>query len=289
MNSRRLVLEHLDATPVVRAEDLPASRRTLRRMVCEGILSEPLPGVLCRGEHDWRHVAAAVPLHDPDAVITGMAAAALTFAPEFRPDAVDVLSATHRRSTGEIRWSRGRIAHEHVHDRNGIRLTDPAFTSVWLAAHDDGAALDAALRAGVGVHDLEAALEALGHRRGTLARRELVRWSQHRPWSAFERRVHRILVDAGITGWVGNHAVRVGSQRVVLDIAFPAQRVALELDGWQFHRSHEAWLRDMRKTNDLQLDGWLVLHFAWGDLERAEWLVAQVQAALGCRDRLSIG
>lgn len=86
--------------------------------------------------------------------------------------------------------------------------------------------------------------------------------------SEAERRVHRLLRDAGVTGWLADHRVTVPRVGVaVLDIAFPAARVVVEVDGWAYHRDLPAFRRDHARQNALVLAGWTVLRVDWHALE----------------------
>ena len=49
------------------------------------------------------------------------------------------------------------------------------------------------------------------------------------------RRVHR-LHAAGITGWTPNLAIVLDGLRFRLDLAFEEHKVAIEVEGWAFHR-----------------------------------------------------
>lgn len=98
--------------------------------------------------------------------------------------------------------------------------------------------------------------------------------------SSGERRLIEILRGSGITGWTANAPVVVAGQRLVIDIAFPRQRVAVEFDGWAFHSGAEAFQYDRERQNLLANDGWLVLRFTWADLDDPAAVVAQILAAL---------
>jgi very-short-patch-repair endonuclease len=55
-----------------------------------------------------------------------------------------------------------------------------------------------------------------------------------------------------------------------LDFAWPARRVAVEIDGAATHASREALSRDLRRQNRVLLSlapaGWALLRFTWDDL-----------------------
>ncbi len=46
------------------------------------------------------------------------------------------------------------------------------------------------------------------------------------------------------------------------DFAWPEAKVAVEIDSWKWHFGRQCWVRDGEKSNELQIDGWVVLHFS---------------------------
>lgn len=99
--------------------------------------------------------------------------------------------------------------------------------------------------------------------------------------SEAERLLVALLRQAGISGWVANHRVRAAGRGYEIDVAFPAVRLAIEVDGQAFHSDARAFHRDRRRQNDLVRAGWTVLRFTWADLSREpERVVAEVLDAL---------
>jgi len=97
--------------------------------------------------------------------------------------------------------------------------------------------------------------------------------------------LHRLLRSAGLIGWLPNYPVRLGGQSVVLDVAFPTTRLAIEVDGLVWHVDPARFQRDRTRQNELVTAGWTVLRFTWADLtERPDHVVAVVRSTL---DRLS--
>lgn len=69
-----------------------------------------------------------------------------------------------------------------------------------------------------------------------------------------------------------------------LDLAFEAERVAVELDGWAFHSSREQRERDMRRDAALAAAGWLVIRLSHRRLhDDPDGCRRDVLAALGAR------
>jgi very-short-patch-repair endonuclease len=54
-----------------------------------------------------------------------------------------------------------------------------------------------------------------------------------------------------------------------IDLAFPAERVAIEVDGWAWHVDAERFRTDRRKGNSLTRGGWDLLRFPWHSLDGA--------------------
>lgn len=90
-----------------------------------------------------------------------------------------------------------------------------------------------------------------------------------------ERRLHRILRDAAITGWTANLSVHLGGRSYELDVAFPALRLAVEIDGYEYHSREGRFQTDRTKQNALIAAGWRVLRFTWTDLDQRPWLVVR--------------
>ena len=98
--------------------------------------------------------------------------------------------------------------------------------------------------------------------------------------SVFERLVHVLLCEAGLPTPVLQHEVQVDGRCYRFDLAYPHQRVAIELDG-TVHLRREVWERDHERQNAVVLAGWTVLRFTWRDYrERRVELVREVRAAL---------
>lgn len=96
--------------------------------------------------------------------------------------------------------------------------------------------------------------------------------------SRLERALLRLLRDAGIGGFVTGHPFRAGP----IDVAFPAHRVAVELDGWAWHTDPTRFAADRAKGNALVADGWTLLRFTWRDVTgHPDRTLATIHRALG--------
>jgi very-short-patch-repair endonuclease len=268
--------------------------RTLRRRVAEGLLVRvnsqvvALPGLPL----DLRTNTRAALLVHPGAIPTGPSAAAFLGAGPW--DGFE---------WGREPWlihSRTRAAEARfvVHPgaravrAGGITVSRPADALVDLIRfwpRED--ALDVAqrglVRGTVALPFLVQAQAELTRLSGARQLREVVRDLAEGTRSEAERRAIALLRETGISGWVANHPVRAGSRSYVVDIAFPAQRLAVEIDGRAFHSDARAFQRDRHRQNDLVGAGWTVLRFTWSDVvERPEYVVRAILHALGSPARL---
>lgn len=101
------------------------------------------------------------------------------------------------------------------------------------------------------------------------------------PDSPLEDDVRILLRRSGIPEPVLHHRVDCGELTYVLDLAWPEKLVALECDGFRFHRTPEQLDWDDRRRTALGLSGWLVLHTTRGLLRSSpERLVRDVSDAL---------
>ena len=185
-----------------------------------------------------------------------------------------------------VRLTRSDLPSCVVVERHGLPVTDRAWTLTdHLSTLDRRAGvelLDRALqRRWLTRRDLDWRLEEFPTRRGNSAIRALRRATADGAAAESERRLHRILQQADISGWTANFAVRAGGELIaVVDIAFPALRLAIEVDGMAHHVDVERFRGDRRRQNRLVLLGWTVLRFTWADLsERPDDVVNAVRRA----------
>ncbi len=237
-------------------------------------------GVYRIGGAPWTRTAsrhAAVMIAGDDAVLARWSAAeALGFAPP-RPGPLQVLVPHHRRprpSTGRlVSVTRTRtLTPEDVREIDSLRVTDPARTLLDLAGSCQSAALAeltvAALQidprvlqridtvldrnpAARGRGNLRAARATLGSD-GDQARAEV----------EIAAVIH--LLEAGLPRPVLGYRVHDDHGRLVavLDLAYPARKLGIEIDGFRWHRSPARKLADEQRQNRLVLAGWTILRFS---------------------------
>ena len=102
---------------------------------------------------------------------------------------------------------------------------------------------------------------------GNAIRRILPRESRDEPWSPLEREAHILLRTARVRGWRTNHPVLTSIGRCYVDVALVAERIAIELDGWEHHSGRVSFDTDRLRWNALTMAGWEVLHFTHRTLD----------------------
>ncbi len=66
-----------------------------------------------------------------------------------------------------------------------------------------------------------------------------------------------------------------------VDAVWTQQRVVVELDGYEFHRTRGAFERDRERDARLAADGWLVLRFSWRQvIHEPETVIEALRATL---------
>nr|WP_232531627.1 DUF559 domain-containing protein [Microlunatus antarcticus] len=254
---------------VVSRRDEPRLRSTIDWLVRTGELAPVLPGVYTAAEQtqDFRVRVLALRRWSPDAVLTGAAAARLTFWPTI--PVTDVDAATDRQAVHVgFRLVRRTVPDELLWESSGLRLTVPALTALDLCEQGtDG--IDHVLRSRAAtLEGLWRAFELTRGRRGNRQRLRHLLDSRAEPWSAAERLCHRLLHGAGIEGWTANLPVQAGGRNYFLDVAFPDLGVVVEIDGRLHEDDPDVFENDRWRQNDLVLDGWIVLRFTWTMLDQ---------------------
>lgn len=104
------------------------------------------------------------------------------------------------------------------------------------------------------------------------------------PLSEWSRMVQDLLMDAGLARPRLEFRVcdRAGALMAQVDLAYPVDRVAIELDSVRYHLNRQSFVADPRRRNRLTVAGWKVLTFTWDDyINRPSGLCDAVSAACG--------
>lgn len=106
--------------------------------------------------------------------------------------------------------------------------------------------------------------------------------------SELEIRALHALRAAGLPEPVQQHPVTLGEgRRALLDLAYPDDLIAIELDGWDVHRTRTAFDRDRSRANELALLGWRIYRFT-SSTTVAELARTVGQALAAAHDRPSV-
>lgn len=273
----------LDRQLVIAGREHPRLFAALRQQAATGELQAILPGVFTAPDRaqDVATRAAAACRYDRSAVITGDAAAALAYWSELQPDQIVVAGRQHRLRQPGYQFVRRAIPPSLVRVRQGIRYTAPELTALDQIEQHGGGGIDRALRSRrTTIAQMRVALDATPNRRGNQHRRATLLDSRDAPWSELERRAHRVLREAGITGWSANVEVETAVGEYIVDIVFHHSPLCIELDGRTYHGPAK-FDEDRLRGNELLLAGKLVLRFSWNMVRNhPQMVVSAVRRAL---------
>jgi len=218
----------------------------------------------------WKQRAlAACLVAGPGAVVSHRSAAVLWGISGFRPGPVEITVQMGRSSRNALaRVHRSSDVEATVRDR--VPVSRPARTVVDLAAVVSGTGLEEAVddvlcRRLVSLGELVRRARELGPRRGSGALREVLEaWNPGAlPAGVAEMRVVRPLVVAGLPHPVRQHEIRSGGELVArVDLAYPRERVAIELDGFRWHAGRGPFRSDRIRGNRIEASGWRLLRAA---------------------------
>ncbi|GAA1848804.1 type IV toxin-antitoxin system AbiEi family antitoxin domain-containing protein [Pseudonocardia ailaonensis] len=261
------------------------SRRTVERRVAAHRWVRLHPRVYLVRSVDLRtpgRIRAASLWLGPEATVWGPAAAVWHGLLDDIPDlTVDVTVPVRRHHAAPAGV---RIRRRDLGEAGRCRLRDIWVTTVPMTVLEtsarlrDGAAfLDRALQRHVPFGEVVQAHRRMLGAHGSARAGELLIAAADRANSGAERKLLRLLCDAGITGWVLGNPFPPWT----IDLSFPEVRLAIEFDGWAWHTTPDRFVNDRRKGNALVGAGWTLLRFTWRDIvDRPAVVVDQIRRAL---------
>lgn len=177
-----------------------------------------------------------------------------------------------------VRTRRRALDPADVDEVEGLAVTGKALSVLEVA---DAKIMDRALqREDVTLDDLSAALDRNVNAKGIGAARAIFSVAAGNTESEAERLFVALLDLHGIPGW---HP-QLGFRGWAIDFAFPEFKLAVEINGWAFHRSRARWQSDQNKANALTVAGWSVLNFSWHHLtDDPEGVITTLAEAIGAR------
>lgn len=276
------------------------SGSTIDRRLRGGLLVAVGRGVYVLAGHEADHdaIASASLLVAPGAALSHCSAARRHGFPLPVEDPRPHLVVPH----GSSRPSTGAAVHESRHlpavdvaEVDGLATTTRARTLIDLAAELRPARLAHLVEDQLAAGTLCAAELIACHR--SLARRGRRGTSRSRavleallddepfPESRLELAMLRLLVDAGLTGFLGQHRPPwFDGVRGIVDFAHSELRLVLEVDGRRWHSTTQAFTDDRRRDRAAVAHGWRVLRYGWQEvIHRPDDVRRELEGHLGVR------
>ena len=264
------------------------TRHAIARHVASGWLVQRHRGIYQLGVFPgpFGREMAALLACGPRAVLSHWAAAIVhaLCSRMLRPIDVSVAGGSPRRRPG-IRPHRATALPDcDVVTRHGMRITTPARTLLDLAATTPRADLErlveeAQVQRLVGTDSLRAVIERGAHRSGVPKLRAIADLLDEPlvTRSEAERRLLAVVRRAGLR--LPRTNVRVAGWEV--DAVWDAERLVVEVDGYEYHGTRGSFERDRRKDAELMLAGYRVVRVTWHRLTREpSQVVALLEGAL---------
>jgi very-short-patch-repair endonuclease len=281
----RVLVRQAGVVTLAQARACGLSADSVRRRVRAGTWRELHPCVYLVGGHrltdEARVRAAWLWARAAGAVVSGPAAAYWHGMLDRAPAAVELTlpRAMHRQRRPGILLRRRDLPGADVTENRGIAVATPPLAALEtaVAVPRGSVFLDRALQQHVRFPAVYRSYCRGVGRQGSAAMYRMLAAAADRADSAAERLMVRLLRRAGIGGWVLGHPF--GPYRI--DLAFPVEKVAVEVDGWAWHVDAERFRTDRRKGNALTRGGWDLLRFPWHALhEEPEACVAEIAQTL---------
>jgi predicted transcriptional regulator of viral defense system len=84
--------------------------------------------------------------------------------------------------------------------------------------------------------------------------------------SELERRFLRLCTKAGLPRPAVNEWMPIPGEEWQCDFVWHAEKLVVEVDGWETHKVKKAFKQDRRRDRVLQTHGWTTLRYTWDDL-----------------------
>jgi very-short-patch-repair endonuclease len=286
----RILVRQAGVVTLAQALTCGISADTVRRRVRAGAWRELHPCVYLVGGHrltdEARVRAASLWARAAGAVLTGPAAAFWHGMLDRAPGTVELTlpRATHRKNRPGLTLRRRDLPEPDVVERREVIVADAPLAALEtaLVVPRGSVFLDRALQRHVRFPAVyRSYCRGIG-RHGSAAMHRMLVAAADRADSAAERLLVRLLRGAGISGWVLGYPF--GPYRI--DLAFPAERLAVEVDGWAWHVDAERFQADRRKGNALTRGSWNLLRFPWHVLDgQPATCVAEITQSLSLARR----
>lgn len=199
---------------------------------------------------------------------------------------VTVSDRRFRGRVADVRVHRVRLPEQDVTSYFGLPTTNRQRTVLdLLRVEPYGRARDlrdrALQRGWIGADTITRSVQEQPGRTGNRQLRLLVQEVVVGAQAESERLLHRILRDAGMTGWRAQYPVWLNGKRRDLDVAFPDLKIAIEVDGRLAHDGlSDRFDDDRARQNDLVAAGWVVLRFTWRHLQDPHYVISRITQLL---------
>jgi len=280
----RLAAKQLGVVSLGQLRELGIGRDTVQYFVDNGYLARVHVGVYrvraARPTYEQRLLGACLAIDDRSAASHRAAATQhdllryrdppveVTTSRRHSPDLSDVV--VHRLMDLHARW---------VVRVDGVPTTSVARTLVDLGAVASRRTVEAALDRAAGrklvtyreVRDAMLAVARQGRRGvGTIRPLLAARVGEVIPVGTFSARMATLLRDAGLPKPEHEYTVidEHGGFVAAVDFAYPDKRLAIEVDGYEFHSSPTAFKTRNQRDRLLADALWLVLHYSWDEVDR---------------------
>ncbi|MFC4945462.1 type IV toxin-antitoxin system AbiEi family antitoxin domain-containing protein [Pseudonocardia sp. GCM10023141] len=285
MSLARILTRQAGVISLAQAVREGVSASTVQRWTRQGEWERLHPAVYLAGGHrltDEARVRAAWLWAGESAAVSGVAAAFWhgmldRILPEVE---LTLPRQTHLRERPGIVLRRRDLPPIDTVSVRRLRVTDVPLTTLDTAVTlpNGSTFLDRALQRHVRFPALyRAYCRNVGRTGSSQAGRMIIAAADHAD-SAAERLLVSLLRAAGIEGWVLGYPF--GPYRI--DLAFPAARLAIEVDGWAWHVDADRFRTDRRKGNAITREGWDLLRFTWHDLHgEPTATIREIGSALG--------
>ena len=281
------------------AAALGLSPQVIARLLHDGVIEEPVPGVLvlAGAPRTWHQgISIATSVGGAPVVAGHRSAAALHELDGCPPGPLEVISVGRRRiALPGLVVRQGPLVERDVTTVAGVRCTTVPRTLADLGsaapAHVVETAFNGAWRRGTSLRLLRETAERL-HRPGQSGTGVLLALlddaaRRGRPLeSPLEGRVERLLARAGVRGVVRQHEVRSGGRFVArVDFAVPALRIAVEAHSARFHGGPSAASADGVRDDRLLAVDWLTEYVTSDDLGRSAATESRLRTVVEARAR----
>jgi Transcriptional regulator, AbiEi antitoxin/Protein of unknown function (DUF559) len=267
--------------------DLGLGNAAIKYRVAKGTLIPVHTGVYAVGHAPLAgadRACAAVLACGPGAVLSHASAASLWELDNRWKAPFEVIVETGRRRPG-IRTHRAQLTGRDVRRHNGIRVTSPARTILDIAP----GLTEKALKRGINelriarrlrVADLAELLERRPRHPGASRVSALIHTSRGPTRSELEDAFLDLSTRFGLP--LAEVNARVAGYEV--DALFRAERVIVELDGYEFHRTRDAFERDRERDATTLAAGFETVRITWDRLQSSSAReAARLQAILSAR------